>query len=34
MTYQDTYQKWLSSPALSEAEKSELRAISGDEKEI
>ncbi|MFR1050769.1 MAG: phospho-sugar mutase [Oscillospiraceae bacterium] len=34
MTYQDTYQKWLSSPALSEVEKSELRAISGDEKEI
>lgn len=34
MTYQDTYQKWLSSPALSEAEKSELQSISGDEKEI
>lgn len=34
MTYQDTYQKWLSSPALSKAEKSELKSISGDEKEI
>ncbi|MEA4953969.1 MAG: phospho-sugar mutase [Pseudoflavonifractor sp.] len=34
MTYQDTYQKWLSSPALSETEKSELKSISGDEKEI
>lgn len=34
MTYRDTYQKWLSSPALSEAEKAELRSISGDEREI
>ena len=33
MTYQETYQKWLESPALSEAEKAELRAISADEKE-
>ena len=34
MSYRDTYEKWLNSPALSEAEKAELRAISGDEKEI
>ena len=34
MTYKETYQKWLASPALSEAEKEELRAIAGDEKEI
>ncbi|MDD5939052.1 MAG: phospho-sugar mutase [Clostridiales bacterium] len=34
MTYQDTYQKWLNSPALSAEEKAELEAISGDEKEI
>ena len=34
MTYQDTYQKWLNSPALSAEEKAELAAISGDEKEI
>ena len=33
MTYQDTYQKWLNSPALSAEEKAELEAISGDEKE-
>ena len=34
MSYRDTYEKWLASPALSEAEKAELKAISGDEKEI
>ena len=34
MTYQETYEKWLHSPALSEEERAELSAISGDEKEI
>ncbi len=34
MDYKQTYQHWLDSPALSEAEKEELRAIAGDEKEI
>ena len=34
MSYRDTYEKWLASPALSEAEKAELKAIAGDEKEI
>ncbi|MDD6679764.1 hypothetical protein [Galactobacillus timonensis] len=34
MSYQDEYQKWLSSPALSEAEKEELRSIANDPKEI
>ena len=34
MSYRDVYEKWLSSPALSEAEKEELRGIAGDEKEI
>ena len=34
MSYRDVYEKWLASPALSEAEKDELRAIAGDEKEI
>ena len=34
MSYQDTYASWLASPALSEAEKAELEAIKGDEKEI
>ena len=34
MAYHDVYEKWLASPALSEAERDELRAISGDEKEI
>ena len=34
MSYRDTYEKWLASPALSEAEKAELRSIAGDEKEI
>ena len=34
MSYRDTYEKWLASPALSEEEKAELQAIAGDEKEI
>ncbi len=34
MSYQEEYQKWLHSPALSEAEKEELRAIANDHKEI
>ena len=34
MSYRENYQKWLNSPALSEAEKAELQAIAGDEKEI
>ena len=34
MAYRDEYEKWLNSPALSAAEKEELRSISGDEKEI
>ena len=33
MNYQDTYRQWLSSPALSEAEKAELLAIENDPKE-
>ena len=34
MDYKQTYQHWLNSPALSEAEKAELTAIAGDDKEI
>ena len=34
MSYRDMYEKWLNSPALSEAEKEELRSIANDEKEI
>ena len=34
MSYRDVYEKWLNSPALSEAEKEELRSIANDEKEI
>ena len=34
MDYKQTYELWLNSPALSEAEKAELAAIAGDEKEI
>ena len=34
MSYRDTYEKWLHSPALSAQEKAELEAIAGDEKEI
>ncbi|MCL2078894.1 MAG: phospho-sugar mutase [Oscillospiraceae bacterium] len=34
MDYRVEYEKWLNSPALSEAEKKELQSIKGDEKEI
>ena len=34
MSYRDTYEKWLASPALSEEEKVELKAIANDDKEI
>jgi len=34
MNYMDKYAQWLGSTALLDAEKEELRAISGDEKEI
>lgn len=34
MSYQNEYQKWLDSPALSAVEKEELRAIQNDPKEI
>ena len=34
MSYKDTYEAWLASPALSAEEKAELEAIKGDEKEI
>ena len=34
MSYHDTYEAWLASPALSPKEKAELEAIRGDEKEI
>ena len=34
MSYQETYRKWLESPALSADEKEELRSISGDDKEM
>ena len=34
MNYTEAYAYWLASDALSEAEKDELRSISGDEKEI
>ncbi len=34
MSYRDTYEKWLHSPALSEEERRELEAIASDEKEI
>lgn len=34
MTYRQAYQQWLESPALSAAEREELRSIAGDEKEI
>lgn len=33
-SYMEVYQRWLDSPAISEAEWKELSAISGDEKEI
>ncbi len=34
MTYRDTYEKWLASPALSAEEKAELEAIRNDDKEM
>ncbi len=34
MDYRKEYEKWLASPALSDAERAELKAIAGDEKEI
>ena len=34
MSYKDTYEAWLQSPALSPEEKAELEAIRNDEKEI
>ncbi len=34
MNYREEYERWLSEPRLSEAEKAELLAIAGDEKEI
>jgi len=34
MNYTEQYNSWLNSPALSDAEKDELRGIAGDEKEI
>ena len=34
MSYKDTYEAWLASPALSPEEKAELEAIRNDEKEI
>ena len=34
MSYRDTYEKWLHSPALSAAEKAELESIQNDPKEI
>ncbi len=34
MSYKDTYQHWLASPALSPEERAELTVIAGDEKEI
>ena len=33
MSYQDTYETWLNSPALSAQEKAELESIRTDEKE-
>ena len=34
MSYRDTYERWLRSPALSDEERRELESIAGDEKEI
>ena len=34
MSFMNTYQEWLNSPALSDAEKAELKAIENDPKEI
>ncbi len=34
MSYRETYEKWLASPALSDGEKAELQSIADNEKEI
>ena len=34
MDYRKEYEKWLASPALSEDERAELRALEGNDKEI
>lgn len=34
MSYKETYERWLNSPVLSEADKAELAALAGNEKEI
>ncbi len=34
MNYKETFEQWLQSPALSQAEKAELQSIAGNEKEI
>ena len=34
MSYRDTYEAWLASPALSAGEKAELESIRNDDKEI
>ena len=34
MTYKQAYETWLNSPALSEEEKDELRAIAGNERRL
>ena len=34
MTWRETYEEWLNSPALSETEWEELKSIAGDDKEI
>jgi len=34
MNYRQEYEKWVNSPAITEDERAELRAIAGDEKEI
>ena len=34
MNYRQEYEKWLASPALSEDERAELRALEGNDKEI
>ena len=34
MNYRQEYEKWLASPALSEDERAELKALEGNDKEI
>lgn len=34
MDYRKEYEKWLASPALSEDERAELKALEGNDKEI